>query len=87
MDISNLAILLKRSKLDIEATSDIMFYIPEHPQLFHIYYLLSVLDHMQLFIYIDIIQHNIFTIFSCHVFGTVNPGAVVIVSSGSGSEC
>ena len=86
MDISNLAILLKRSKLDIEATSDIMFYIPEHPPLFHIY-LLSVLDHMQLFIDIDIIQHNIFTIFLCPVFGTVNPGAVVIVSSGSGSEC
>ena len=50
MDISNLAILLKRSKLDIEATSDIMFNLTEHPPLFYTMYLLSVLDHMQLFL-------------------------------------
>ena len=42
MDISNLAILLKRSKLDIEATSDIMFNLTELN--IHHYFILLVIS-------------------------------------------
>ena len=83
MDISNLAILLKRSKLDIEATSDIMFNLTEHPPLFYTtcYQFWITCNYFLIFIS----PYNIFTIFSCPMFGTVNRGAVGIASSGS--EC